>query len=180
MESHGMDVLIKTKKRTTMLKNSILLLIVMAFCSNLRAQTKEVWMFGPMLHFNFGDDKVRASFGIELSYWNYESFPYSFDAGLEFEKKKIRIYSEAQCGVGVAGISAGPVMEFRTDETKLNLGFQGSLWGNYFLGFDLRYRAIAGGSYFCPGTYFKLPLGIGYFDSDDDNDGDSDGFGWDD
>lgn len=138
------------------------------------AQTKEVFMFGPMLHLNFGGEKMRISVALELSYWNYENFPYSFDGGLEIEKQKIRLYSEVQTGIGLAGISLGPVLEFRTDEKNLKGGFQTSLWANYFLGFDLRLRRIGKQTYICPGTYVKIPLGI----YGDDADGDSD-WDWD-
>ena len=114
-------------------------------------------MFGPMLHINFGNSQHRLSFGFEAAYWNYEHLPYSIDGGIEFEKSKIRIYSEGQIGIGVAGICAGPVLEINTSEKKIYLGPQASVWGNYFLGVDLRWRRIAKSVYFCPGVYFKVP-----------------------
>jgi hypothetical protein len=149
-----------------MLKYLVIIIAGIILCPNLKAQKQEVWMVGPMLHFNFGNKEIHTSFGIELSYWNYDNFPYSFNGALEFEKKKIRLYGEAQCGIAVAGLSMGPVMEFRTDEGKLKLGLQGSVWGNYFLGFDLRYRYISGGSVISPGVYVKLPVGIGDSETD--------------
>lgn len=139
---------------------SFVLLLVLFSSLEVFAQSTWVYMFGPMLHLNISK-KVTASFGLELAYWNYEHFPYSFDCGLEFERKKIRLYSEAQTGIGLAGISAGPVAEFRTDSSSFHLGFQSSVWCNYFLGFDVRYRGIARTSYICPGTYFKLPIVYG-------------------
>ena len=115
-------------------------------------------MLGPMVHFNIGGEKIKASYSLELSYWNYEHFPYSVDFGLEFEKKKIRLYSEAQTGIAVTGIAFGPIIEYQTENKKFKLGTQGSLWVNYFAGANLRFRKIDGTLYFSPGTYFKLPL----------------------
>lgn len=138
------------------------------------AQKNEVWMLGPMLHYNIGGEKNRWSFSIELAYWNYDKFPYSFDGAIEFEKQKIRLYTEAQTGIGLAGIALGPLVEFRLKEKAIKAGFQGSIWANYFLGFDIRVRGTGGETYICPGTYFKLPLGI-Y----GDNDNDSNDFDWD-
>lgn len=135
----------------------------------LKAQTREIWMLGPTLHFNIGGDKVRASWGVELSYWNYQSFPYSVDFGIEFEKRKLRLYTEAQTGLGFVGIAAGPVFEANFEEKKVHLGFQSSLWINYFLGANFRYRKINGKSYFAPGTYFKLPVGYDRPDGSSNN-----------
>jgi hypothetical protein len=139
-------------------------LLVASIIPHAISQKPQVWMLGPMLHFNISQKKMHPSFGIELSYWNYAHYPYSIDGAIEFEKKKIRIYSEAQTGIGVLGFSLGPVIEFRTDEHKVKLGAQGSMWANYFGGFDVRLRMIGGHSYFSPGLYFKIPLGIGESD----------------
>lgn len=136
-----------------------LILFTLLF-SRLQAQGSQVWMFGPMLHVNFGGEKTRLSYGLEVSYWNYKNFPYSFDLGIELEKGKSRLYTEVQTGVGFAGIASGPVLEYRSMDKKLKLGFQGSIWANYFWGFDLRLRRIGGETYFSPGTYFKLPSTI--------------------
>lgn len=143
------------------------------------SQIKQVWMVGPMFHLNIGDSKLRGSFGIEAAYWNYEHFPYSYDFAIEFEKQKIRFYSEVQTGIGIAGISLGPVLEIRTNEAKLKAGFQTSVWGNYFLGFDLRYRNVGGDSYFCPGTYFKIPLGYGNSNNNNNENHSDWDFDWD-
>ncbi|HEX3007659.1 MAG TPA: hypothetical protein VHO90_08610 [Bacteroidales bacterium] len=158
-----------------MCKYLLTFLIATSLFVNANSQTKEVWMFGPMLHFNFGNKEVHTSIGIELSYWNYTHFPYSVDFGIDFERKKSRLYSEVQTGIGILGISAGPVIELNRYEHKLMAGFQGSLWGNYFGGFDLRYRKMGGNSYISPGGYFKLPMGY-----EGDSDGDSHHFDWDD
>lgn len=122
--------------------------------SSFPAQT--IWSAGPMVHFNFGNHQTRVSFGLEFAYWNFSHFPYSIDFCTEFESHKIRLYSELQTGVGLAGISAGPVLEIQTDKPALKLGFQTSVWGNYFLGADLRYRYIDKTSFFCTGPYFKI------------------------
>ncbi len=123
------------------------------------AQCQEVWTIGPMLHINFGGGEKRStSFGIETAYWNLKSFPYSADFGVEFDRGKIRLYSEAQTGIGVAGISIGPVVEFNTKERNTKLGIQGSLWANYFIGLDYRIRSIDRHSYHAFGTYGKLPI----------------------
>lgn len=137
------------------------------------SQDSQVWMFGPMLHLNIGDKKVRTSFALELSYWDYEHFPYSFDWGIEMEKKKVRFYTEAQTGIGIAGISSGPVLEIHVGE-GLKAGMQGSFWINYILGVDVRFRKTGGVSYICPGTYFKIPLGYDGDTGDDDWDWDWD------
>lgn len=160
-----------------MVKSILSALFIVHLAVSVPAQTREVFMFGPMLHVNFGEEKKRVSVALELSYWNYENFPYSFDGGIEIEKHRIRLYSEAQTGIGLAGLSIGPVLEFRGDEKKLKAGFQTSLWGNYFLGFDLRLRKIAKQTYICPGTYVKIPLGI--YGDDPDGDSDFDWDGWD-
>ena len=142
------------------------------------ALADEIWMIGPMLHCNFGNHKVRCSWGIEVSYWNIGHFPYSFDAAVEYEKHKIRLYSEAQTGIGFAGVSLGPLIEYKTDEKKINGGFQWSVWGNYFIGIDLRYRITGDKSYFCPGIYAKLPIKYPHSDSNSSY-SDHDLFDWD-
>lgn len=123
-------------------------------CFNSMSQT--IWTFGPMLHVNFGGERTNASFGFELAYWNFSHFPYSYDFGTDFSKKRIRLYSECQTGFGLAGIAAGPVLEIQTDKPAIKLGLQTSIWGNYYLGFDLRFRFIDKKTFFCPGTYFKF------------------------
>jgi hypothetical protein len=119
------------------------------------ASAQTIWTAGPMLHVNFGGGKTTVSYSVEVAYWNFSGFPYSIDFAAEFESKRIRLYSETQTGVGVAGVAAGPVLEFQTDKGATKLGLQASLWGNYFFGFDLRYRAIDSHSSFCPGIYVK-------------------------
>jgi hypothetical protein len=134
-------------------KTSILCLF---FWQSTLSFSQTIWSAGPMLHINIGDQKVKASWGFEVAYWNFSRFPYSFDFCTEFEQKKIRLYSEIQTGIGIAGISLGPVLEIQTDIPAIRAGFQGSIWGNYYLGFDFRYRRIDNKSFYCPGTYLKV------------------------
>lgn len=142
-------------------------LLISTIAPNILPQTSEVWMIGPMVHFNIGNKKMHPSIGIELSYWNYNHIPYSFNGAIEFERNKIRLYCEGQTGIGIAGISLGPVLEIRRDESTVLLGLQRSIWVNYFAGIDLRFRSIGGTTYFCPGVYAKMPIGLG---TDSDND----------
>ena len=125
----------------------------MLLCKFTFSQT--IWTVGPMVHYNIGGEKNRWSWTIEFAYWNFSHFPYSFDFATEFERKKIRFYSEVQTGIGLAGLACGPVLEIQTDKSKLKLGFQGSIWGNYFLGGDLRARFIDKNAFFSPGIYLK-------------------------
>ena len=127
-------------------------------------KSQTIWTIGPMIHFNFGEDKLKVSYNIEAAYWNYSKFPWSVDFALEFEKKKFRLYSEGQTGFGLGGIAAGPVIEFDREINKTTAGCQASIWGNYYWGFDLRYRKINGNKFFCPGTYLKVG-----FNSRDEN-----------
>ncbi len=140
-------------KNVNYLKIKILFIL---FWTSTFTFSQSIWTAGPMLHINIGNDKVRASWGFEFAYWNFSHFPYSYDFCTEFEKKRIRLYGEVQTGFGLGGISAGPVLEIQTDVPAIRLGFQTSIWGNYFLGFDLRYRRIDNKSFFCPGTYVKM------------------------
>jgi hypothetical protein len=119
-------------------------------------QSQTIWTAGPMIHVNIGKEKTRVSYSLEFAYWNFSRVPYSFDFCIEFERKRVRLYSEAQTGIGIAGISAGPVIEFQADNHATKFGFQSSIWGNYFLGFDARVRFIDKKTLFCPGTYLKV------------------------
>lgn len=150
------------------MKNKIIAVIfifVLSLTSIHQIHAQDVWTVGPMLHINFGDQKVKASFSVEAAYWNLYFIPYSIDFGLEFEKQKIRIYSEFQTGIVVLGGSIGPVLEFNTKEQNFKGGVQASVWANYVLGVNLRYRKIGGKEYFAPGIYGKLP--VFFYDKDD-------------
>lgn len=153
----------------------VICLLFQFFTSTTKAQ--DVWMLGPMLHINFGGEKTKLSYALEASYWNYQNFPYSFDFAVEFEKGKFRVYSEGQTGIGFAGISAGPVLEYRKSDKKFKLGFQGSVWANYFWGFDFRIRKIGGENFISPGTYLKIPVTKVKSDGEEES---NSGWDWDD
>ncbi len=144
--------------------------IILFIISRVSAQSYEVFMIGPMVHFNIGENKFNVSYGVECSYWNWEHFPYSVDCGMEFGGKKMRIYSEAQTGIGVMGLAYGPVLQYNFTETKLSIGTQGSIWLNYFIGTNLRLRFIDGHRVFSPGIYGKLPFSGGLYDSESNDD----------
>lgn len=132
-----------------------LFLFFIVFFSEHKFKAQSIWTAGPMLHININDKKLKCSYSLEVAYWNFKGFPWSIDGAIEFERKKLRLYTEAQTGFGLAGFSSGPVLEINREEKKTNLGWQSSVWGNYYLGFDIRYRKINGKKFFCLGSYFK-------------------------
>jgi len=140
------------------MKKIILLLFTITLTFHFKATAQTVWTIGPMLHYSFGGEKRHFSFAMELAYWNIKNVPYSFDGGIEFSKKRTRIYCEAQTGIGFTGVSVGPVIEYNKEEHKLRAGYQMTAWLNYFLGFDYRYRRIDKTNFNCIGTYAKLPF----------------------
>jgi hypothetical protein len=140
------------------MKKIIFLLVLFTLNFNLKTFGQEVWMIGPMLHYNFGGEKRHFSWAIELAYWNIKNVPYSIDGGIEFSRKRTRLYSEVQTGLGFTGISVGPVLEFNKEEHKAHLGYQTTLWLNYFIGVDFRYRRIDKTNFKCVGLYGKLPV----------------------
>lgn len=133
------------------MKKLYLAVILLIACGALGAQP--ILSVGPMVHVNIDGEGYKVSYGLEFAYWNIENFPYSFDFGIEGQKGAFRIYSEAQTGIGFGGISLGPCLEF-ADKTRLQL--QGSVWVNYILGGDLRFRSGEHGV-FAPGMYLKFP-----------------------
>lgn len=137
---------------------TIRLTLLLILLVNAAGRSQTILSAGPMLHVNFGGEKIRASWGFEVAWWNFSGFPYSIDVCPEFEKKKFRLYAEIQTGIGVAGISAGPVLEFQTEEKKIRAGVQTSIWANYYWGFDFRMRFIDHKTLICPGTYLKVPF----------------------
>jgi hypothetical protein len=139
------------------MKRIILLLIVLV-SFNVKTFGQSVWMIGPMIHYNFAKEKRHFSFGVEAAYWNIKNVPYSIDGGVEFSKERTRFYSEMQTGIGVTGVAVGPVLEINKVEHKAHLGFQTTLWVNYFVGIDYRYRRIDKTNFNCIGTYAKLPI----------------------
>jgi len=110
--------------------------------------------YGPMLHFEFTGHKSfaqRFSYSFEVSYWVPNYFC-GVDAGIEVGSGKLILYSEAEAGIFIAGLSWGPYINFLGKDKMA--GFQTTLWGNWFWGFDLRWRS--GNGYL--GTYGKLPV----------------------
>ena len=154
--------------------NSTNWLLVVLLSISLDAFPQEIWTIGPMFHLNFGDKKRSVSFAIEAAYWNVKGFPHSVDFAIEFDKGKLRLYSEAQTGIGITGVSLGPVLEFNFRESKTRVGLQGSCWANYFLGLDYRIRFIDKKKFHCVGLYGKLPFSTSGLDT-----GGGDGFDWD-
>jgi len=138
------------KKLTTSI-----ILILLTF----KGFSQDIYTFGPMVHLNFGGgSKANISYGLEFAYWNIDHFPYSIDGGIEYGKKKLRIYSELQTGIGAIGLGAGPVYQFNFTGKTSHLGFQTTYWANYFLGVDYRKRWIEKSSFNCIGLYLKLPI----------------------
>lgn len=140
---------------------------------------QEIWTIGPMLHVNFGEEKPSVSFAMEVAYWNVDNVPYSVDFGLEFDrKKKRRIYSELQTGIGVAGVSVGPVVQYFKGGGEAKLGLQGTAWINYYVGADYRMRFFKNEVARAVGTYAKMPVSTSGFETDGGGYGDWDD--WDD
>ncbi|MFH0920683.1 MAG: hypothetical protein V1913_09995 [Fibrobacterota bacterium] len=132
------------------------------------AEAFSAFTLGPMVHVNFGNGKVRLSGGIEYACWFMpgeivKELPVGFDLGLEFERDRVRLYSEAQAGVFVSGVSLGPVLEFYDYGGPCVLGFQGSVWGACFGGVNIRFRRVEY-PVFSPGLFLKyiggeIPIG---------------------
>lgn len=131
-----------------------------------------------MLHINFGGEKRTTSFAIEAAYWYVKSFPYGVDFGVEFDRKKTRLYSEAQTGIGITRISFGPVVQFAREGTKL--GMQGSCWINYIVGIDYRIRYLRDERIDAIGFYVKLPIATQGLEGDSGTVSYSDWDDWDD
>ena len=155
------------------MKKYLLLLSFISIIST--AAYSQIVMVGPMVQFNFEGKKVKPSFAIEASYWLLKDFPYGFDAALEFQKGKFRIYTEAQTGIGLAGVSAGPFIEF-AKSSPVKAGVQFTAWANYYIGADVRIRVYNGPDIFSAGVYGKLPV---YVSKDMDGDGEDDPDWWD-
>jgi hypothetical protein len=125
------------------MKINLFLIIFLAAVINAKAQ--DVFTVSPTLHFNFGNgDKIHCSYGFEVAYWHLDDFYHSVDCGMEFQHKKLRVYTEVQTGVWFTGISMGPVIEFSKLGDGTHLGFQGSIWASNVAGIDYRRRWING------------------------------------
>lgn len=147
-------------------------------------QAQHVFTAGPMLHYNFGGgSKGHFSFGLEVAYWNVYELPYGVDFGVDFEKDRFRIYSEAQTGLYFGGVSAGSFLEFPKGEAP-RLGLQSSLWVNAIIGLDIRARFSRAETRIAPGLYGKYmwtPGGnlIEKWEENHTEEGDDWGGGWD-
>jgi hypothetical protein len=127
--------------------------------------SQDAWTLGPMLHVNFGEGKPTVSYGIEGAYWDFSHFYYGIDGGFEFGDNKVRLYGELETGLYVVGMGMGPVLEYNSIQSKVHLGFQYSIWANYFLGLDYRKRWIDSTTYNCVGIYLKVPFNTTGFDN---------------
>src|SRR4051812_2972113 len=150
-----------------MVSHKILIIAAVLFIANLNSLAQEIWTVGPMLHVNFGRGKPTVSFAIEAAYWNVTNFPHSVDFGIEFDRRKTtRFYSELQTGIGVAGVSAGPVLQVGGGDGA-KLGLQGTGWINYYIGVDYRMRFFRGQKHHSAGLYAKLPVATTGLDDGD-------------
>ena len=141
------------------LKLKLLLLVMLLSFST--AQPQDVSSVGPAIHFNFGDKKPKVSWGVEASLWWFEDqFPISGNLGFDRRKGSTILYMQAQTGVGIAGISAGPYLELRKEDNPV-LGVQTDYWLNYYAGLNYRVRYSGEGNQKALGFYFKAPLPIG-------------------
>ena len=141
--------------------------------------SQEIWTIGPMLHINFGGEKRTTSFSIEAAYWNLNNFYHSVDFAMEFTRGQVLFYTEAQTGIGLTGISFGPVVQINKRGGGIKLGVQGSCWFNYFLGVDYRMRFIDHKKLQYIGVYAKLPVAANGLDSSGSSSSWDDWDGWD-
>ena len=158
-----------------------ILIVLALLCGfSITSKSQIVYTIGPMIHLNFGGEHLKVSYAVECSYWNLKNIYYGIDGGIEFEKNAIRLYSELQTGFGLAGISAGPVLELNTIKSKFYLGFQSTIWANFFVGIDYRKRWINSMNYNCAGLYFKFPYkSTGFSSSSTTNNQHYDDWDWD-
>ena len=102
-------------------------------------------MFGPTLNWKIGKSFFsNLSVGFEYSQWeelNEVLVGIDYAVEFNFSKNILRFYSEAQIGFGVAGLSAGPVLEI-SEIDGLNSGFQSTVWGGFFGLVDFRLRKM--------------------------------------
>lgn len=143
-------------------------LVCLIFAGSLTAQ--QIYTVGPMFHVNFGHKIVNTSWGIEAAFWDFSGgTPVGMDFGLEWQKPKFRIYTEAQTGLYFVGASGGFGCEFQKENSP-KLFLQGSVWANAFIGLDFRFRTTKEG-YFAPGIYTKIPIipgGLKHFNKEYD------------
>ena len=141
--------------------------------ASVAAPRLEYLTYGVMLHWNFSEYEFKAfSYGVEAAYWNYEMEKsdgfwsgvqpnlkeggYGLDVGAELDFKNLRFYAEPQVGWVLAGVSAGPVLEFPRGDGKTRLGAQASGWLSMAAGADFRYRRMDGKNIQAVGISGKL------------------------
>jgi hypothetical protein len=141
-----------------MFKFNFLIFILLTSSTIAQNTSEPIFFVGPMVHYNIGGGDKKFSFALEASGWLINKdlpLPLGGDLGVEFQRKKVRVYSELQTG-SLLGLSLGPVLEFSENDPVL--GFQSSIWSAFFLGFDMRYRRINKMNYYSPGIFFKFPF----------------------
>ncbi|WP_276498820.1 hypothetical protein [Pontibacter litorisediminis] len=149
-------------------KYKLLLLVALLTLSS--AQAQDVFSVGPALHFNFGDKKPKVSWGVEASLWWFEDqFPVSGNLGFDRRKGSTVLYMQAQTGIGIAGVSAGPFLELRKEDMPV-LGLQTDYWVNYFAGLNYRVRYSGEGTQKALGVYVKAPLSYGLEEENEEED----------
>jgi hypothetical protein len=139
----------------------ICLLILLMIGSNAYSQ---VILLGPTIHYNFGGGSKSFSWGIEASSWisvikGPDSPPIGLDLGVEFERGKLRLYSELESGMMFGG-SVGYAHEFTADGNTG--GLQCSMWLAVFGGIEWRYRRMNKQNYFVTGGFLKLPVYVNF------------------
>lgn len=115
---------------------------------------------GPTWNYHFGNGNGFHSFGFQIHYWDISpssfAIPSSFGLGIEGSSVHGAIYyADVQTGVAWVGTSHGVVYN-----SELGLGYQGSLWGNFFTGGQYMYRSFGDG-YHSPGLYITFPRAAG-------------------
>ena len=141
-----------------MFKFNLIFFIFLSASSIAQNISETIFFVGPMVHYNIGGGDNKFSFAIEASGWLINKdlpLPLGGDLGIEFQRKKVRVYSELQTGA-LLGLSVGPVLEFSENDPEL--GFQSSIWTAFLLGVDMRYRRINKINYYSPGIFFKFPI----------------------
>jgi len=136
------------------MKSSVAMLVLMAVGSAFSsAKLLSCVTFGPVFNWSFGSKTEYFSYGVNAYYWEFrDGVPWSLGGGYERGSDRQNIvFAEAQTGVVVYGVSSGVVYS-----TRNGIGAQGSLWGNFIGGGNLRYRYL-GEHIFCPGVYMSYP-----------------------
>ncbi|MBC5775955.1 hypothetical protein H8S95_17905 [Pontibacter sp. KCTC 32443] len=162
-----------TSKKVALKYKLLLILLVLALHA---VHAQDVFSVGPAFHYNFGDKKPKVSWGVEASLWWFEDYKVPFSANLGFDRRKGNtiLYTQAQTGLGIVGISAGPYIEFKKDEATA-IGLQTDYWVNYYMGLNYRIRYAKGGPQKALGIYLKAPIML----DPEEDDGDDSDWDWD-